>query len=263
MRIAVRLGGHDHEAILDTGANLSTISASAAKQAGIHLLPQALSVGSASQRALPMRLGIAPWVQLGTARLTNVVFIVLPDAALRFPHGYRINVIIGLPVLMALGQRLEIVNSGMPELLYDVPRATPADASTAPAQMLLCGPTLLLLVRLPGIRTPLPMTLDTGSDSTAFSHHALAAAPTAFAHARRHITHFGGAGGETAASGRLVPAATFIIGRHRFELKNVPLGSPAHASGYWKSDGNIGQNVLSQAARWTMNFKTMTLAVGN
>ncbi len=260
IRVPVEIDGRRHEAVVDTGAGFSTISASAAASARVRMLRQSLRVGTASKRALAMRLGVARQVRFGNATLTNVVFIVLPDSAMRFPDGYHVNAVIGLPVLMALGRRLEFVNSGAPTLLYDVPPGKPAGRAGSGSNMLLSGLAPLVLVHVPGALNPLPMELDTGAPSTVFDHNAVADAPILLAHAKRHVLQAVGAGGVVSEGGLLLPEVTLTIGERQFALKNVPVYPAASAISSYHIDGLIGQNVVRQGAWWVIDFKTMTLA---
>ncbi|MGH8317435.1 MAG: retropepsin-like aspartic protease family protein [Steroidobacteraceae bacterium] len=257
IRVPVRIDGHRLGAMVDTGANMSAISASVAKRVGIQTLGQSASVGSATERTVAVRLGIARRLQIGNAIFENVVFIVLPDSELSLPPSYRISAFIGLPVLMALG-RLEFVNSGSPRLLYDISRGKTANEARARPNMLLSGLEPLLLVRVPGAGNPLRMKLDTGSDRTYFTRNATQDAPALFAHAEQYVWHVGSAGGVvTERRARRLPEAPFIIGERRIVLKNVIVNSRASST----SDGVIGEDLLSQDARWTIDFKSMTLAV--
>lgn len=125
IRVPVEIDGHRRGALVDTGANFSTISASAAKRSGIEVLSRPASVGSSTEQAVAVQLGIAKRLQIGNAMLKNVVFIVVPDAGWGIPRKFGISAIVGVPVLMALG-RLEFVNSDPP------PSFTMCHAATVP-----------------------------------------------------------------------------------------------------------------------------------
>jgi len=257
IRVPVRIDGHRLGAMIDTGANMSAVSASVAKRVGIQMLGQWVSVGSATERTVAVRLGVAGRLQIGNAMFENVVFIVLSDSDLSLPPRYRIGAFIGLPVLMALG-RLEFVNSGSPRLLYDLSRSKTANEAGANPNMLLAGLEPLLLVRLPGAGNPLRMKLDTGSDRTYFTRNATQDAPSLFARAAPYVWHVGSAGGVVIERRALrLPEAPFTIGEQRIVLKNVIVNSRASST----SDGVIGEDLLSRYARWTIDLKSMTLAV--
>lgn len=256
IRVPVRINGHRLGAMVDTGANMSAISASVAKRVGIQMLSQSASIGSATERTVAVRLGLAKRLRIGNAILENVVFIVLPDSELSLPPSYRIGAFVGLPVLMALG-RLEFVNSGAPRLLYGVSRGKAANEAEANPNMLLSGLEPLVLVRVPGACHPVLMKLDTGSNRTYFTRNAARDSPTLFAHAEQYVWHEGSVGGTvTEQRARRLPQTPLIIGGRRIILKNILVSSQASS----KSDGVLGADIFRQGAGWTIDFKTMTLA---
>lgn len=259
-RVPVRIDGYTEDAVLDTGANFSTISASAAKRAGIRMLSRAASVASSTEQAVATRLGIARRLRVGHALLANVVFIVLPDSALTFANGaYKIDAIVGLPVFMALG-RIGFVTSGARStFVYGRLPAGPAgaDRSTYP-NLLLSGLQPLLLVHVPGAGPALRMVVDTGANATLFSHNAVTDAPALLTHADGHVLRLRGAGGaETDRQALRLPTVTLIIGGTGFKLHDVSVTSRAEAG----SDGAIGQDVFRQGSRLTLDFYAMRLTI--
>jgi predicted aspartyl protease len=257
IRVPVEINGRRRGAMVDTGASFSTISASVAKRVGITLLALPATVGSSTERALAVRVGIAKRLQIGQAILENVVFIVVPDSAWGIPPKFQISALIGLPVLLALG-RLEFVNSAAPALLYDVPRGKLTSQDEVHPNMLLSGLEPLVLVRVTGKDAPLVMKLDTGSNSTSFTQKALADAPVLLAQAERYVDHSAGIGGTVTDRQALrLPKMTLNVGGQPITLKNVVVSSQASST----SDGVLGADLFGQGARWTMDFETMTLAV--
>jgi predicted aspartyl protease len=255
-QVPVQIDGHRLEAIIDTGAAFSTISASTAERLGIQMLSQGVSVGSSTEKAVGTRLGIARQLRIGNALLTKVVFIVLPDAALTFANGaYKINAIIGLPVFIALG-RIEVAK---PDFVYGTAREVSAGhAPQATPDMVLSGLEPLILVRLAGTSEPLRMVLDTGSNVTVFNHNLAVDAPALVAGLEQHAFRLGGAGGVGIDRKALrLPATTLMIGGRSFELKDVSVTSDGQSG----SDGSIGQDVVGQGSRMTLDFRTMRFAV--
>jgi len=54
-----------------------------------------------------------------------------------------------------------------------------------------------------------------------------------------------------------LPHVALIIGGRRFTLQGVAVSSHSNTG----SDGTIGQDILRQGSRWTLNFKSMTLRI--
>jgi hypothetical protein len=183
---------------------------------------------------------------------------VLPDSALTFANGaYRIDAIVGLPVFIALG-RIEVGNTGF--VYGTAPDWAAGRASQRDPDMLLSGLQPLILTRVPGTSDPLRMILDTGSNVTLFNHNLAVDAPALLAGLEQHALRLGGAGGAQIDRKALkLPATTLIIGGRHFALEDISVTS----SGKPGSDGVIGQDVLGQGTRMTLDFATMRFAIEN
>jgi predicted aspartyl protease len=104
-RADVTINGRRQEAVLDTGANYSTITESVARSLGLRMLPDPITVGASGNDAVAGHLAVADTLVFAGGEFRDVVFIVLPDSALSFMGGvYRIPAIVGFPVLSALGR---------------------------------------------------------------------------------------------------------------------------------------------------------------
>jgi len=256
-RVPVVIDGHAQDALLDTGAQFSTLSASAARRAGIRMLSQPVTVGSSTEQSVATRLGIASRLRIGRAVLANVVFIVLPDAALSFAHGaYTIDAIVGLPVFLALG-RIGFVNGASPAFVYGRARGRTTGAA-GNAKLLLSGLEPLVLTHVLGMVRPLRLKLDTGANATLLDHAALRDAPRLLAHAEGRALRLGGAGGDATDRKALrLPSLTLVISGRHIKLGNVAVTS----GGGQSSDGTLGQDVLRQAGRLTLDFHAMTVSM--
>jgi predicted aspartyl protease len=88
---------------VDTGANLSALSRSAAHDAGLHISPIGYQVRSATNRTIRADLAVGDLRLQDGVRISNVLFLVLPDSILRVSPARGISGLIGLPVLSQLG----------------------------------------------------------------------------------------------------------------------------------------------------------------
>jgi hypothetical protein len=106
MRVDLRIDGRAQDAVFDTGANISVLSASAAKRLGVRMIAGDASVGNSVQGKVAVRLAIADRLEIAGNVLRNVAFLVIDDAALTFGEGgrYTIPAILGYPVMQALGR---------------------------------------------------------------------------------------------------------------------------------------------------------------
>ncbi|MGS2739095.1 retropepsin-like aspartic protease [Sinomicrobium sp. M5D2P17] len=98
--LLVSLDSEEQYFVFDTGANLSTITETAAKRFGLKLLDGTINVDAITGHQIKSRIAIAPKLHLGSLTICNAVFLVFPDEALAFPQiDYQIHGIIGFPVI--------------------------------------------------------------------------------------------------------------------------------------------------------------------
>lgn len=120
--VPVRVNSSVFEFVFDTGANISTISQSNAEKSGVEILGNEFDVGTSTGDKVKAKIGIAKKFQLGELIFENVVFIVIPDAALEFGGGiYKISGIVGFPVMQEMK---EIRINSMLELLIPEEKIT-------------------------------------------------------------------------------------------------------------------------------------------
>ncbi|HEX3651625.1 MAG TPA: retropepsin-like aspartic protease [Rhizomicrobium sp.] len=88
---------------VDTGANLSVLSRSAARRAGLHIRPAGYRIRLANGKTVYADVAAARLRFGPTVELSSVVFLVLPDSALRVAGRQVLDGLIGLPQLSQLG----------------------------------------------------------------------------------------------------------------------------------------------------------------
>ncbi|MEW9571107.1 TIGR02281 family clan AA aspartic protease [Rhodanobacter sp. Si-c] len=253
-RATANIDGRAQEAVLDTGANLSVVSLSTARRLGLHLQQGGASVGSSSRDAVAVRLGLADTVRFAGLTLHNVAFLVLDDAqlAMPVPGGYRIDAILGFPVLRAL-QRFRITAAGRLEPSLSTPG--PSDAGTE--NLLMAGNDMFVRAEVGGV--PVAMHLDSGAASSALSA----------AFARRHAdllrglssrrAHVAGAGGAVERRTVIWPGAHVRVGDRETTLAGLDVEL---ADGTGASPNVLGEDVLGAFDWWSVDFGRMRLALG-
>ncbi len=100
----VQVAGRDDSWVLDTGANLSTISLGVARALGLTLSSKAIQTEGLTGDPVDVHVAVLPELRIGKAIVRNVVVLVATDEALS-AGGYSLHGIVGFPVLFAL-QRL-------------------------------------------------------------------------------------------------------------------------------------------------------------
>ena len=260
---SARIDGHDQVAVLDTGANLSTLSESAAKALGVRFVARQVGIDSSAVGAITSRIAIADKVELGPVRLRNVVFLVLSDAALS-PAGpeRRIDAILGLPVLAALG-RLTFTETAAP--------------GHGPGH----GPTTRHLQIAPSAPTPragnlrfeafdgfvqagvngerLPLLLDSGATRTALAKRYARERPERLRGLARSSTKVGGAGGGEVRETAILPELALRIGKRQLMLPNAPIET--RSSGSDKVYGVIGADALWAQGGYVLDFGRLNLSL--
>jgi hypothetical protein len=107
---------------VDTGAEISTISASDAARFGAQVIDAPVEVQGSTPGTAAGRIGVIDHLRIGNAHVDNVPVFILPDAALTF-DGRRVPPLLGAPVLYAFG-RVEFANHAQ-RLRLSAARATP------------------------------------------------------------------------------------------------------------------------------------------
>lgn len=241
--LSVNTGTDSIDFVFDTGANISTISASAASCLNMKVIPAGIDVEAITGISVKADLAVCNKLVLGNIIVEDAVFLVFADSALSFPQiGYQINGILGFPVIEALHE-IQLTRDDY----FIVPNiGTKIDA---PSNLAIDG--LSPLIFIDGRH----FTFDTGAD------HTMLYAPY-YRENKKSIDKqyqpikigMGGAGGKVEHDGFKVNHTFHISGRY-INLKDVSL---------LKTDinketvyGNIGQYVIRRFNKMILNFNQM------
>ena len=236
----------------DTGANLSVVVRSEAAALGLRVIPAGIEVGSSTAKRVTADLAVADRVRIGSMEFRNVVFLVMDDALLTFPGGYRIRGIVGFPVIELMG---EIHLSGRKSLA--VPATIPARSQ---GNLLLDELTLLTPAEWEG-RT-LRCRLDTGAGASEVYEPVYrryrAAIDSTTTTAQRKI---GGAGGIQVLPVRVVPDARLHVADAVATIKSLDVVTQSIVRDEKENylDCNLGHDVFDQFAEMIVNFRDMAV----
>lgn len=229
--------------IFDTGANISTISRSAAQRLKMKMIPAGIDVDAITGISVKADLTVCKKLMLGNITMENVVFLVFEDIALSFPQiHYQINGILGFPVIEAL-KEVQLTQDDY----FMVP-----DKETkikTPSNMAIDG--LSPLIFIDGKH----FTFDTGADQT------MLYAPFYLENKKDIDKQYqvvkigmGGAGGKAEYDGFKINHTFNIFGK-QISLKGVNvLKNKINKETVY---GNIGQDVIRQFNKMTLNFDQM------
>lgn len=245
-RALALVNGAPQEAVLDTGANYSTIMASVAQQLGLRMLEGGISVGASGNDAVGGQIAIADSMSFAGADFTDVVFIVLPDQDLSFADGaYTIPAIIGLPVFARLG-RVSFGREGDAEVLSH----TASDAGwTDASNLIFRGLAPIVLVEANGY--PMRMFIDSGATESHLTPRAVADYPALLEGAGAGSARIGGAGGEKVfEDATIIPALSVNIAGEVVGLSDIHVLGEAVDGRH----GLIGQDILNAGNGYVIDF---------
>lgn len=248
INIPVKCNGHTEDFIFDTGANFSVVSESYAKKLKMIMIGGGFEVGSVTGKKITSRLAYAELLEIGNIKISNVLFLVMPDESLSFAGGlYVINGIIGLPVIQEM-KELHIRKS---EIFIPAKR-NPAISSN----LLVDG--FIPVIEVINNNDSLAFTFDTGAKTTLLysSYYRLNKSVIDKKYEPEEI-EFGGAGGTIKVKGFVLNDLIFRIGTSRLNLDKVKLVSESikdHDKSFY---GNLGQDYMGEFSEMVLNFEHM------
>ena len=251
LNLPVEVGGTKMDFVFDTGANLSTITASTASRLGLNIIEADVSVGSSSDIKVNSKLGVAPELKLGNITLRNVVFLVLDDKSLFFPQAnYQINGIIGFPIIEAIGS-VTISRD-------DVLTTNRVEGSTSEPNMALEELKPLVQATIGGVK--MIFLLDSGAVSSTFYPAFFKAREKEIVkNATRRKIRLGGAGGSKEVQAYFVKDLEMIIGGKTARLAKAEVITEAINDDSREFYGNLGQDIIKQFDKMTVDLKNMQL----
>lgn len=250
LNLPVTINGQKMDLVFDTGANLPVITASTAKRLGLKIIESSVSVGSSTDSHVNSKLAVAD-VKIGDAVIKNAVFLVFDDRLLYFPQiTYQINGIIGFPIIESLG------NFTVTQKNEFIVNLKPANSK---AGQNLCLDGLLPLVAGFYHGRRMTFSLDSGADRSMFYQSFFKADEQNIKKlAKPQKIKLGGAGGTQEVNGFIFDLDINIANKKaRFENASVASEVSNENSKYLY--GNLGQDLIKQFAKMTMNFKTMQI----
>lgn len=222
MRADIMVGAESVAAILDTGANFSTINETSARRLGLRMLESTVSVGSSSRDAVASRLAVADKLSFAGSEFSNVVFIVLPDADLSFANGaYTIDAILGMPVFLEM-RRIEVAKVDGKEIFAFGNEAAEVGAAERNILFSALSPMAQLSIDVAGQPVHLSMLLDSGAQKTSFEGTFARDAAALLVDAETVSSTRGGAGGMvTSDTTKRLATASVTLGGKTVTLENV------------------------------------------
>jgi hypothetical protein len=239
----------------DTGASLSVLYESAARDLGCVLRGSGMKIQSGGGQWIESRVTVVPELRLGNAVVRNALFLVLPDSF--FPvrsvrPGVERRGLIGAPILIALKEFIETKDG---RLLIP---AAPRPRSVQNMRLFGYRPIVEVLHR----KDRLSLCLDTGSAQT-FLY------PPFFRRYREDIESrsklrdvtMGGVGGSRKVAVHVLNEFSFRIGTLDISLPKVMVHTEETHSDSAIFDGVLGLDVLNRYSRMILNFESMSFVL--
>ncbi len=253
VNVAVAANGPAVDFVWDTGANLSTVIESTAREMGFRVLDATVNVGSSTGTLTRARVGIAPELRIGGAAVRNAVFLVFPDSALAFPQiGYQIRGIVGFPVIAAFGATTVMRTGEL--VLGDTAAGGGEDEQN------LCMRGLMPIVAAEHEGERLHFNFDTGAQTTSLYPPFHAARRAAVERGRAPTAvQTGGAGGMREVQAYSFSPLVLAIGGRAVTVPTVSVFTEKTTDDSEHVYGNIGQDVIRQFESMTLDFRRMQI----
>jgi len=237
----------------DTGAELSVLTESEAKRFGLRIRPTSGQVGDVNGTKVNTRIAIADEVSIGSVRIENVAFLVLPDDQPPFNgQSPGLRGLIGIPVLLAFERFVWGADKSFEIGIKSSPKSAPHAA--------LCFDGNRPVVEVAYDKQSMPFVLDTGATNTDLFPPFASAFPELIRSAAKTDSYkMEGVGGAKYMGAATLESLKFSIGGFPATLKSVGvlLKPTTNASRFFA--GNLGIDLLQQAHKTTFDFRTMTL----
>ncbi len=250
MNVSVRFGEDYYNLIFDTGAGMSVVKRSFANKIGLKMLETSIDANAATGKVVKTSLAVCDSLSIGDILITNTVFLVLEDEALDFPQANFFPLgAIGFPVI----EEMKEISITKTDTLLVKKNQTPGIESN----MRLDG--LQPMVYLYNGTDTLAYAFDTGATRSHFSAKYYQKYKDFLAQNSVQDTVSTSSAGGSAEHLTYRLDSTFLhIGQQRAMLYNIHVHTKDNVT-FESVYGNLGQDLIRQFDRLTLNFEQMFL----
>lgn len=252
--VDLRVAGVNLPWMIDTGANYSVVSDSAARRMKLTVHDVSYHAVGSTGHSVATRIAVIQSLPVGEVILRNVVAIVVPDAALHIRSSradYQIEATLGFPALAQLGQfRID------PDGTLTVDRTAPLLQSGARLYMQQLTP--LVEVEVGGQQAVL--SVDTGATRTTLNaSYAARFVDRTDSWARTRDASYG-MGGSSEAEALVEPELRTLASGQTVVQRDVTVALAGDKAA--PVLGNLGQPFLTANGSYTFDFRAMRLLLG-
>ncbi len=244
--VAVEAAGVSGSWGIDTGAEISTMSASEAVRYRVRMLAEPVEVHGSTPGTASGHLGVIDHLRIGGARIDNVPVLVLPDAALTFGER-RVPSLIGAPIFYAFG-RVEFADNARRL------RLSPAQAAPLPGRLSWIDTGIAIELGLP--RGRLKAHLDTGANVSELNLSTRALL-TSVQRSRLTVSsgRLAGVSGQVERRRWRSPPLDIALGNSVCRVDTMAFGSESAGA-----QGRVGIDLVKSCANFVFDVSTMTFA---
>ena len=252
-RIRIGVNNGEDDAVVDTGAGLTVLSAETARRLGVTIIDGDTRVGNGVASTVAVQAGIVDRMSVAGTILRNVPVLIIADDQLTFPQagGYRITSILGLPVLRALGR----VKMG--EAAFTVEAPQPFDA--ARQNLFTDSNDLHVQARIGG--RDVALFIDTGANAFILTQRFAADNPELIAELATEELRTASAGGARSQRTAVWNGPELVIGERRATIPSVRIALEADNLSR-EHAGVLSSSALRRFRSHSFDFRAMRLELG-
>lgn len=249
--IPVTYNNESIDFVFDTGANFSTITESYAKKLDLVITDAKIKVGTITEKKVDAAIAYSKSFYLGNMEIKNTIFLIVSDEILSFAGGmYKINGILGFPVMEAMGE-VSISRDGN--------LTVPLEVSESNLNNLVLD-SFNPVVEVDYKNNPMAFTFDTGAKTTLlYSPFLKEYEKEITSDYKMEDIKFEGAGGETKVPGYILKNIELSVSKNKTLISKMDLLSVPVRDKEEFFYGNLGQDFISKFESMTLNFKYMSI----
>jgi predicted aspartyl protease len=250
------VNGRPYHGYLDTGANVSMLTESAARQLGLPLESAKFRFGGAAGKEFDLgQIAVAERLVTGNVALRNVPFVIVGDRRQPFVGwGAGKRCILGIQVLLAA--RTMTWKGSFPGASLELARPTGARV-LRDANLCFDGACPVAAAEYQGHR--LTMLVDTGAGYSVLRAAFADSFPELMKSGQRKATSLVGIDGASRADAAILPAVTLRIGGRDAGFRRIAVHLKGHGAG--RFDGMLGNDLAGKAHECTMDFEAMRITM--
>lgn len=249
VNIKVEHPGGSTNSVFDTGANISVASESTAAAMKLKIVAEGVAVKAITGNEVQAKIGVADELKIGDITVKNACFLIFPDADLTFGNVYKIDMIVGFPIIMGMG-----------EITIDQTANTMSVAKDPKPRNYknLCVDGLTPIVQIQLNKTPIQLSFDSGADKTMFYKRFYdMVKDNKDIELTAGKSTLGGAGGAKTIDIMIAKHLELQVAGEKVELSKSDVLQDNLMDKKEHLYGNLGQDVLKSRKQYVINLRDM------